>query len=142
MWFNFKIFWLTCDNFFSIWDKFICCSLRSPLFHVYDTCLDYAHLVSLNKSLIENVILAIMVIIKFMNDEDIFKFCFGDSNRVEDAVIRYLNRKPAAGSDAPGSTWIMVPTMFFIDLNHVPTVDHSFNGSRIAMLLDGNWEEM
>jgi hypothetical protein len=25
-------------------------------------------------------------------------------NRVEDAVIRYLNRKPAAGSDAPGST--------------------------------------
>jgi len=25
-------------------------------------------------------------------------------SRVEDAVIRYLNRKPAAGSDAPGST--------------------------------------
>jgi len=26
-------------------------------------------------------------------------------SRVEDAVIRYLNRKPAVGSDAPGSTW-------------------------------------
>lgn len=24
--------------------------------------------------------------------------------RLEDAVIRYLNRKPAAGNDAPGST--------------------------------------
>lgn len=28
---------------------------------------------------------------------------FGNSYRVEDAVIRYLNRKPVAGSDAPGS---------------------------------------
>lgn len=31
-------------------------------------------------------------------------FVFGNSYRVEDAVIRYLNRKPVAGSDAPGST--------------------------------------
>lgn len=31
-------------------------------------------------------------------------FYFNESNRVEDAVIRYLNRKPVAGSDAPGST--------------------------------------
>ena len=45
-----------------------------------------------------------MMIIEFMKDEDMIKFCFGGSNRVEDAVIRYLNRKPAAGSDAPGST--------------------------------------
>lgn len=45
-----------------------------------------------------------MVIIEIMKDEDVMKFCFIDSNRVEDAVIRYLNRKPAAGSDAPGST--------------------------------------
>ncbi|KAL2646635.1 hypothetical protein AAZV13_05G068500 [Glycine max] len=29
---------------------------------------------------------------------------FNQPCRVEDAVIRYLNRKPAAGSDAPGST--------------------------------------
>lgn len=31
-------------------------------------------------------------------------FCLGDTCRVEDAVIRYLNRKPVAGNDAPGST--------------------------------------
>lgn len=35
--------------------------------------------------------------------KDIIKLFFGGSNRVEDAVIRYLNRKPPAGSDAPGS---------------------------------------
>lgn len=33
-----------------------------------------------------------------------FHISFDNLNRVEDAVIRYLNRKPAAGSDAPGST--------------------------------------
>lgn len=35
--------------------------------------------------------------------ELLIESCFGDSYRVEDAVIRYLNRKPVAGSDAPGS---------------------------------------
>ena len=33
----------------------------------------------------------------------IFLFFWHEINRVEDAVIRYLNRK-SAGSDAPGST--------------------------------------
>jgi len=30
---------------------------------------------------------------------------FDNFDRVEDAIVRYLNRKPAAGSNAPGSTW-------------------------------------
>ncbi|MBA0812423.1 hypothetical protein Gohar_026393, partial [Gossypium harknessii] len=47
--------------------------------------------------------------------KDIIKFIFGGSNRVEDAVIRYLNRKPPAGNQ-------------------------SFSGSRITMLLDEDLE--
>lgn len=40
---------------------------------------------------------SVTVIVKFHE-------LFENLSRVEDAVIRYLNRKPAVGSDAPGST--------------------------------------